>query len=166
MARSSFWKRVYTRIPLPIRQHPLGMMAMWGWTMLGASLLIPNFDEADPKAWPDLLWPASVSGVDEIIGKDILAAGMVVSGVMFMVAQMCIHHCRWAPLVRWNSMWLGGAVVVYLALSILLKVLQEPNEVAWWWPISLATWLVMLSLFVLGAVVAKTGRRTGGGYAG
>jgi hypothetical protein len=137
-------------VPPAITAHPLGLMAMWGWALLGAALTIPSFQE-DPKPWPDLLWPAAIStSPDEVIGMGLLAGGMTISGLAFIVSQVSLNgRWRWPQYLRHQSLWLAVLVNAYVVISMLIKAARDPDQVAWWWPISLCTWLVTGFLLVL-----------------
>lgn len=138
-------------IPKPVKWHPLGLMAMWGWVLLGLSLAIPSFMD-DPKPWPDLLWPARLDPADvaESYGMGVLAVGMVLSGSLFIVSQVCLNgRWRWPEFTRWVALWMATVVGAYTMVSIMLKAATEPSEMAPWWPASVLTWLVTTTLLVI-----------------
>jgi hypothetical protein len=121
---------------------------MWGWTLLGVSLMVPAIND-DPKPWPDLLWPATLSGtLDERVGIAVLAAGMITSGLLFIVGQSFLPRV-WAEKARWLGLWFSTVTVVYIIASLTVKGLRDPDQMAWYWPVSALAWLVSACLMGL-----------------
>jgi hypothetical protein len=138
-------------VPPAIKAHPLGLMAMWGWALLGVALAIPALGD-DPKPWPDVLWPALLTEGDaaEAYAMGILAVGMTISGLAFILSQVCLTgRWKWPQYLRHQSLWLSCLVNAYVIIGILIKAIRDPDQVAWWWPLSLFTWAVTLFLLVL-----------------
>ena len=143
-------RRLCRITPLSVKAHPLGLLAMWGWTLLGVTLMVPAIND-DPKPWPDLLWPATLTGtLDERIGIAVLAAGMMTSGLLFMVGQSFLPRL-WAEKARWLGLWFSIATVVYIIVSLTFKGLRDPDQMAWYWPVSALAWLV--SAFLMGCAI-------------
>jgi len=141
-------RRFFDCVPPSMRAHPLGLLALFGWTLMGLSLLVPTFG-GDPKPWPDLFWPAMLSGTpDEQFGQAVLGLGMVTSGVTFIVGQLFLPRL-WAEKLRWGALWLALFVNFYVVGSLVLKGLRDPDQVAPYWPLSMGAWLISLSLFAL-----------------
>lgn len=152
-------------VPDPVKEHPLGMLAMWAWTLLGFSLAVPAFG-GDPKPWPDILWPALLSPDDfaESSAMGILAVAMILSGLSFLISQCCMNGVRrWPGFVRHNSLWLSLLIVAYVISGMLIKVMSEPDEdVVWWWPLSLMSWIVtgfFISLATRRSLLSASGAR-------
>lgn len=137
-------------VPSPVKAHPLGLLAMWGWALLGVALAIPAFQD-DPKPWPDILWPAQLSGTpDETYGIAVLATGMTISGLTFIAAQVClVGRWRWPQFTRHVALWMAGLVNVYIIVSIFIKAFRDPDQVAAWWPASVIVWSGALFLLIL-----------------
>lgn len=132
-----------------IRQHPLGMLAMFGWSVLGLTLLLPTWT-SDRKPWPDLMWPAELVGaVDERAGITALALGMVLSGAAFIAGQALLRRYRFANKLRFGSLWSCIGTVFYLVVAITVKAFRDPDQVAPWWPVSVVLWLAVMLLFFL-----------------
>ena len=141
-------RRFFDCVPLAVQVHPLGLLAMFGWALMGLSLLVPTF-MGDPKPWPDLFWPALLSGTpDEKLGMLTLGLGMVTSGLAFIAGQVCLPRL-WAEKLRWGALWIALFVNLYVTGSLVLKGLRDPDQIAPYWPMSLGAWLISLSLFAL-----------------
>jgi hypothetical protein len=139
-------------VPAAVKAHPLGLMAMWGWFLLGLALVIPALQD-DPKPWPDLLWPAALAGTtDEVYGQGVLAFGMILSGLAFIVAQVSLcGRWRWPQYLRHQALVLACFVDGYVVFSIFIKALRDPDQVVWWWPLSAGAWIVFGFFLVLAA---------------
>jgi hypothetical protein len=141
------FRRLYDITPPAVKAHPLGLLAMFGWTGLGLSLLLPTF-HGDPKPWNDLFWPATMSDAfDQRLGMVVLGVGMVASGVAFVAGQMTLPRL-WAEKLRWGALWGALFMSVYVVVSILVKVFRDADEVAPYWPLSLVAWVTCSTLFL------------------
>ena len=149
------FRRFYDITPPAVKAHPLGLLAMWGWTLLGVSLMVPAIND-DPKPWPDLLWPASLTGtLDERVGIAVLAGGMIVSGLLFMVGQSFLPRL-WAEKTRWLGLWLAVVTAFYIIVSLTIKGLRDPDQMAWYWPVSAVAWMV--SACLMGCAIRAVAR--------
>lgn len=145
--------RVANLLPRPVRAHPIGVAGMFLWAVLGASLLVP-LSKPDPKHWPDLMWPVQTLPFDttERLAVWVLAAGMVASGLMFIVAQFAIGTpLRWPAFTRYLAIWIAAVVCLYVPFGIGFRAVFAPELVSAWWPVSVALWLTLATFFLFGA---------------